>query len=65
MKWYITTLQRQFAKYGFIGCPLTRQQLVTLYKHSIQLDEAYIIGCDVNSGFPFDFAFEATLAGEA
>tara|TARA_R110000764_G_scaffold172361_2_gene259238 strand:+ start:169 stop:366 length:198 start_codon:yes stop_codon:yes gene_type:complete len=64
MKWYIATLQKEFAKHGFIGCPLTDQQLTTLYKHSVKLEEAYMIGCDVASGFPFVVAFEATLAGE-
>ena len=64
MKWYIATLQKEFAKYGFTACPLTDVQLVTLYKHSIKLDEAYTIGCDVNSGYPFDVAFESTLVGE-
>lgn len=59
MKWYIATLKREFAKYGFIGCPLTDEQLTTLYKHSFKLEEAYMIGCDVLCGCPFDEALEA------
>lgn len=59
MKWYISTLKREFAKYGFIDCPLTDEQLTTLYKHSVKLEEAYMIGCDVHCGFPFDTALEA------
>ena len=59
MKWYIATLKREFAKYGFVDCPLTDEQLTTLYKLSIKLEEAYMIGCDVYCGFPFDTALEA------
>ena len=59
MKWYITTLKGEFAKYGFIDCPLTDEQLTTLYKRSIKLEEAYMIGCDVHCGFPFGEALEA------
>lgn len=59
MKWYITTLQREFAKYGFITCPLTNDQMKALYKNNIKLTEAYMIGCDVSSGFPPTEALEA------
>lgn len=56
MKWYIATAQRDFAKYGFIGCPLTEDQLAHLYKLNIKLDQVYGIGCDVNAGIPFEEA---------
>lgn len=59
MKWYIATLRKDFAKYGFTACPLTEPQLVTLYKRNVKLEEAYMVGCDVNSGFTFDAALEA------
>ena len=64
MKWYIATLQREFAKYGFITCPLTNDQMKALYKNNIKLTEAYMIGCDVSSGFRFDVAYDANLAEE-
>lgn len=54
MKWYIATAQRTFAKYGFASCPLTVDQLTTLYKRNIKLDVVYTVGCDVNCGFTFD-----------
>ncbi len=58
MKWYIATAQRTFAKYGFIGCPLTVDQLTTLYKRNIKLDVVYGVGCDVNCGHTFNQALE-------
>ena len=58
MKWYIATLKRKFAKYGFIDCPLTDEQLTTLYKHNVKLEEAYMTGCDVHCGFSFTEALE-------
>ena len=59
MKWYITSAKREFASVGFIGCPLTDEQLVSLYKRNVKLEEVYGIGCDVAAGFDFDFAVEA------
>ena len=64
MKRYITTLQREFSKYGFTECPLTTDQMTALYKNNIKLEEAYMIGCDVSSGFRFDVAYDANLAEE-
>ena len=58
MKWYIATAQREFATYGFVGCPLTEDQLKHLYKLNVKLDRIYGIGCDVNSGIPFEEALE-------
>ena len=59
MKWYIATLKKDFAYYGFIECPLTDEELAHLYRENIHLDIAYGIGCDVAAGFDFDFAVEA------
>ena len=53
MKLYIETLKRDFAKYGFVVCPLTDEEITTLYNNNVKLDEAYGIGCDVHAGFPF------------
>ena len=58
MKWYIATAQREFATYGFVGCPLTEDQLQHLYKLNVKLDRIYGIGCDVNAGIPFEEALE-------
>jgi hypothetical protein len=60
MKWYIATLKREFAKYGFIACPLSDERLTILYRLNVKLEEAYMIGCDVHCGFSFDEALEAT-----
>ena len=61
MKWYIATAKREFASVGFISCPLTDEQLTYLYQQNVKLEDVYGIGCDVNSGFDFDFAVEANL----
>ena len=53
MKWYIEQAQREFARFGFIGSPLTTAQLAQLYNQNIKLDEAYAIGCDVAAGIEF------------
>jgi hypothetical protein len=59
MKWYIATLKRDFARYGFVSTPLTDAQLTALYKQNIKLDQAYGIGCDVAAGFSFEEAVSA------
>lgn len=59
MKWYINTLKREFAKFGFIECPLTDEELAHLYQQNIKLEQAYGIGCDVAAGFEFFEAMEA------
>ena len=64
MKWYIATLQREFAKYGFTTCPMTETQMSTLYGRAVRIDTAYEIGCDMNCGYPFDVAFDAALYAE-
>ena len=60
MKWFTATLQRDFARHGFITCPLTKGQIATLYKNNVKLEEAYSVGCDVHCGFSFDEALSAT-----
>lgn len=59
MKWYIATLKKDFAKFGFIECPLTDEEIAHLYRENIHIDIAYGIGCDVAAGFEF---FEAIAA---
>ena len=62
MKWYIATAQRDFARYGFVSCPLTEEQLARLYRLNVKLDQVYGIGCDVNAGVDFDRAVEVNCA---
>ena len=59
MKWYISTLKRDFAQHGFIDCPLTEDQMTQLYKRNIKLDQAYGVGCDVACGYTFQESLEA------
>ena len=59
MKWYISTLKRDFARHGFIDCPLTEDQMTQLYKRNIKLDQAYGVGCDVACGYTFQESLEA------
>jgi hypothetical protein len=58
---YTATLKREFAKYGFVGCPLTDEHIVMLCQRNVTIEEAYMIGCDVNSGYPFDVAYDVSL----
>jgi hypothetical protein len=64
MKWYIATIMRDFAFYGFTTCPLTDEQLTALYRANIKVDQAYGIGCDVGAGFSFDEAVSAATNKE-
>jgi hypothetical protein len=59
VKWYISTLKRDFARYGFVGCPLSDEELAQLYKLNIKLDVAYGVGCDVAAGYTIQEALEA------
>jgi hypothetical protein len=62
MKWYLATLQRDFARHGFTSCPLTNEQITSLYKDNIKLEQAYDIGCDVANGFDFEHSRALTMA---
>ena len=54
MELYIALAKQQFAFFGFIGCPLTNDELVSLYQRNVKLEDVYAIGCDVNAGFEFE-----------
>jgi hypothetical protein len=54
MESYHKDLQQMFAKYGFVSCPLTDEQIADLYEREVELDQAYNIGCDINCGFSYD-----------
>lgn len=56
MKWYIRTIKSDFARYGFVTCPLSDSELERLYRANIKVDEVYGIGCDVNAGIAFEKA---------
>ena len=58
MKDYIKAVQLEFAEYGFAACPLTSEMISYLYERSISVDQAYGIGCDINSGFTFNQCVE-------
>ena len=58
---YITDAQKEFAKYGFITCPLTPENLSDLYHANIDQNTVYGIGCDVNAGVTFLNAVLANL----
>ena len=53
MEWFIDKAKREFAKYGFIVCPLTTEQLQYAWKYNVNLTGVYGLGCDVNAGVPF------------
>lgn len=42
----INTIQRMFAYYGFLSCPLSRKRITSLIMRGKTLDEIYTIGCD-------------------
>jgi len=42
----INTIQRMFAYYGFLSCPLSRRHIASLIMRGKTLDEIYSIGCD-------------------
>jgi len=58
MEWFINRAKREFAKYGFVVCPLTDEQLRYAWKYNVPLDQTYGLGCDVNAGVKFSRAME-------
>ena len=56
---YKQDLKAEFAHYGFPSCPLSDSEIGILYTLGYSLNDAYEIGCDVNSGFYFDEAIKA------
>jgi len=51
-------IQQEFARYGFVDCPLTDRQIKVLQEMGFSLTDAYDVGCDVQCGFLFNEALE-------
>ena len=58
---YSESLKYDLARYGFIDCPLTAQEVECCYLLAINLDIAYNIACDVNAGFTFLESYSINL----
>lgn len=58
---FIEHHKQEFAKYGFVDCPLTTNELVCLWMLDADNDAVYGVGCDVNAGIDFDRAVEVNL----
>jgi len=58
---YRNTVQKLFAKYGFIECPLLDDQIGNLHQMGASIDQAYEIGCDISNGVEDDTAFDRNL----
>jgi hypothetical protein len=54
--------KQYLAKYGFVGCPLTEEELSEAFARGISVEEVYSIACDVNAGIPFERAVEVAEA---
>lgn len=52
----IEETKKEFAKNGFTFCPLTNDQITQCVRAKT---DPYLVGCDVNSGFPFEEALAA------
>ena len=42
----VNTIQRMFAYYGFLSCPLSRKRIASLIMRGKTHEEIYSIGCD-------------------
>jgi len=62
---YSESLKYDLARYGFINCPLTAQEIESCYLLAIDLDTAYLIACDVNAGFTFLESYSINLKQES
>ena len=51
---YSNALIHKFSFYGLLETPLTGAEILACFNAGLSLDDAYSLGCDVNSGFPFD-----------
>ena len=61
LKQYSESLKYELARYGFIDCPLTTQEIESCYMLGLNLDIAYLIACDVNAGFTFLESYSINL----
>jgi hypothetical protein len=51
---YRNALIRKFSFYGLLETPLTGAEILACFNSGLSLEDAYSVGCDVNSGLPFD-----------
>ncbi len=58
---YRDSLKSEFASKGFVSPPLTDSQIDSCFTLDLSIDDAYEIGCDVNSGFCFGEAIEEAM----
>lgn len=43
----VNDIEFMFARYGFLGCPLTRKKITSLLFRGFDNDAIYSIGCDI------------------
>lgn len=56
----VNEVRREFAKYGFISCPLYHDEIQTLLDAGLDNDAIWGIGCDVAAGISFHRAYAIT-----
>lgn len=56
---YVAELRATFAFYGFPASPLSEAEMIECHTQGLTLDQAYSVGCDVASGWPFADAMMA------
>ena len=55
---YTDKLKYEFAYYGFTEPPLSDEQIEHLFIAELSIDDAYLVGCDVFCGYPFDASID-------
>ena len=51
----------EFAKYGFIACPLSPRMIQHCIHAGFTIDQIYSIGCDVYAGWSFRESIDAVI----
>lgn len=51
----------EFLHYGFTDIPLTKEEVSSCHRAGLGIPKVYSIGCDVNSGFPFEECLEEAI----
>jgi hypothetical protein len=55
----IKTVQKRFADFGFPECPLSETEIAKCREAGFTTGQIYLIGCDVDAGYPFAEAVAA------
>ena len=58
---YLAKLQKEFARYGHIAYPLTKNEVRIMLALNTNEDKAYRVACDVATGFHYVDALVANL----